>query len=469
VTFRQVGETAAARLQLLVFVGEETRCFDLPAEGAVVVGRGEGCQVRIEHASVSRRHARLQLGPKLVLEDLQSANGTVVVDRTRPRARDETEGVKLLSGGSVDVELGDPIVFGSVTAFLRREVPSRLELAELGSEATAAGPVVDDGAMREVYEQALSAARSDISVLILGETGVGKELLARAIHERSPRAGGPFLAINCGALGEALVESELFGHEKGAFTGAGNARAGLIESANGGTLLLDEAGELPLAIQTKLLRVLEDRQVLPIGARSPRPIDVRFIAATNRDLDGDVQAGRFRRDLFFRLNALSLAIPPLRERRGEIAALARLFLKSACSKLERERVPTLSQAALELLERHDFPGNVRELRNVIERAVVLSRSSQIEVKDLPRALIEVTAGSLVPAAVEAPAAPDFAGGEQATRLRSELRSLERERVLEALAACGGNQTLAAKRLGVARRTLIARLEEFGLPRPRKPS
>lgn len=460
---------AGARLQLLVFVGEEARCFDLPSHGSVTVGRGEGCEVRIEHASVSRRHARLDLSSKLVVEDLQSANGTMVVDRTQPRRGDETEGVRMLAGDAVEVELGDPIVFGSVTTFLRREVPPHFDLPELGSLSAESEQAVVGAAMREVYEQAQRAAGSDINVLILGETGVGKEILARGIHGRSPRSKGPFVAINCGALGEALVESELFGHEKGAFTGANSARSGLIEAANGGTLLLDEVGELPSAMQTKLLRVLEERRVLPVGARAARNVDVRFVAATNRDLEADVRAGRFRLDLLFRLNALSLTIPPLRERRAEIETLARSFARAASLKLARSDVPTLSAATLRRLEAYAFPGNVRELRNIIERAVVLCRAREIGPSDLPRALAEAPLEPPHGATLaNVPTAAALRGvDDDAARLRSELRSLERERVMEALDASGGNQTLAAKRLGVARRTLIARLEEFGLPRPRK--
>ena len=206
--------------------------------------------------------------------------------------------------------------------------------------------------MRALYEQASRAARSTISVLLFGETGVGKEVLARAIHAHSPRSAGPFMGINCASLSESLLESELFGSEKGAFTGAVQARAGLFEAANGGTVFLDEVGELPLATQAKLLRVLEERVVTRLGSTRPRPIDVRFVAATNRNIETEDAQGGFRRDLYFRLNGIALTIPPLRERPGEVEVFARTFLAAACRELElRERL-TLSPRVIELLRSH---------------------------------------------------------------------------------------------------------------------
>ncbi len=216
-------------------------------------------------------------------------------------------------------------------------------------------------------------AASTISVLILGETGAGKEVLAGRIHALSPRAAAPFLAINCASLSETLLESELFGHERGAFTGAVATKPGLLETADGGTVFLDEIGDLPSAIQVKLLRVLEDRRVLRVGAVKSKPIDVRFVAATNRDLEGDVRRGGFRRDLYFRLNGITLEVPPLRERRDEIARLAGVFAAETAAQLGFVGSAGIAPAAMEMLLDYVWPGNVRELRNVMERAVVLAR------------------------------------------------------------------------------------------------
>lgn len=226
--------------------------------------------------------------------------------------------------------------------------------------------------MRALYEEAARVAASPINVVVLGENGVGKELLSRAIHSFSPRKAGPFVALNCAALSESLVLSELFGYEKGAFTGALQSRAGLLESASGGTLFLDEVGELPLSMQSKLLRVIEEKKVMRVGARTEREVDVRFVAATNRDLDEEVAAGRFRQDLYFRLNGVSLTVPPLRERREEIRPLASMFLARALGSLQAPPL-SIDEATFEVLERYPFPGNVRELKNLIERGAALCR------------------------------------------------------------------------------------------------
>jgi two-component system response regulator AtoC len=257
-----------------------------------------------------------------------------------------------------------------------------------------------------------------------------------------------------------LLESELFGHEKGAFTGAVQARAGLFESAAGGTVFLDEVGELAPTTQAKLLRVLEERVVVRLGSNRTRPIDVRLLAATNRDLEAASRAGQFRSDLYFRINSLSLTIPPLRARPSEIEPLARLFLAAACRLIERVEIPTLSSPALQLLSRYPWPGNVRELRNAMERAVVLCPLATILPEHLPPAIAQqVThADAGTDAAAGSPARP---GG-----LVGELQLMERTRILEALAATGGNQSEAARRLGIARGTLIARIVEYGIPRPR---
>jgi two-component system, NtrC family, response regulator AtoC len=323
------------------------------------------------------------------------------------------------------------------------------------------GIVLADPAMRGIYQQLEPVAKSQLNVLVLGETGVGKEVFARALHELSLRQRGPFLPLNCAALSEHLLEAELFGHEKGAFTGAVQARPGLFETAHGGTVFLDEVGELPLSIQTKLLRVLEDRKILRVGGRAPREVDVRFVAATNRNLKHEVSQRTFREDLYYRLNGMTFTLPPLRERRAEIRPLCHVFASRAQVEHGKAHPVSVSERTLEQLERHPWPGNVRELKNVIERAVVLCPGQQLEPEHLPADLGEA-AGS---------ASPPPAGSEPdpSTRLRQELADIERQRVVDALEQCGGNQGLAAERLGISRRTLVYRLSAFGLTRSRKRS
>jgi transcriptional regulator with AAA-type ATPase domain len=264
-------------------------------------------------------------------------------------------------------------------------------------ERPAQETVTEAPAIRNVYALAARAAAGQINVLILGETGTGKEVLATAIHRMSRRAQGPFVCINCAAISPGLLESELFGHEKGAFTGAVQAKEGLLEGAHGGTVFLDEVGEMPLGLQAKLLRVVETREVIPVGGVKARPIDVRFLAATNRDLEEEVSKKTFRQDLYFRLNGISLTVPPLRERPGDIEPLARSFVASAVKVLDRP-APALSEEALRLLGSYCWPGNVRELRNVMERAVLLCDGSEIGAEHLPVEKMQLGApGSGAPA------------------------------------------------------------------------
>jgi transcriptional regulator with GAF, ATPase, and Fis domain len=316
-----------------------------------------------------------------------------------------------------------------------------------------------------------SVARTTSTVLIMGETGTGKELIARAIHDRSTRKDRPLVKVNCSAISAGLVESELFGHVKGAFTGALERRVGRFELADGGTIFLDEVGELPLPTQGKLLRVLEERVVVRLGSTRPRPIDVRFVAATNRDVEADSQTGRFRSDLYFRLAGISLAIPPLRERPAELQLLVERFVVAACSELDRTVPLAVSAEALDVLRRHRWPGNVRELRNVIGRAAVLCAGDTILPEHLPPSLLAPAAppptAPPLPAAAATAAPPVRAAAAGGDDLQGEIKSLERTRITEALERCGGNQSKAAELLGISRRTLVSRLSEFGLPRPRK--
>jgi DNA-binding NtrC family response regulator len=354
--------------------------------------------------------------------------------------------------------------------------------------------VVRSPMMRKLYELAERVAPGDISVLVLGDTGVGKEVLAEEVHRLSPRRDRPFLRLNCAALSESLLESELFGHERGSFTGAHQAKAGLLETAQGGSVFLDEIGELPMSMQVKLLRVLEDRQVWRVGGIKPRPIDVRFIAATNRNLEDQIEKERFRQDLYFRLNGITLSIPPLRERREEIEDLAREFINHVAKQLGRNTSPDLSPDVRDLMLRYAWPGNIRELRNAIERAVLLSGDGPILREHFPVEKMTATVstplssaplpqhaatavgnidGLTAPHGVVSTLKPPVAimpapeTGSLADRLRHQVRDLERQHILDALTRCGGNQTRAAKELGISRRTLISRLEEYNIPRPLK--
>jgi transcriptional regulator with PAS, ATPase and Fis domain len=286
------------------------------------------------------------------------------------------------------------------------------------------------------------------------------------------------VCINCAALSESLLESELFGYERGAFTGALQAKPGLFETASGGSIFLDEVGEMPLGLQAKLLRVLEQREVQRIGALRPKAFDVRFIAATNRDLEKEVAAGRFREDLYFRINGVSITIPPLRERLDELEPLAVQFVARAAEHVRRAHPPRISSQVLALMKRYAWPGNIRELRNAMERAVLLCTGDLIGLAHVPSEkwapVVAVGSRGSVPkmaVAIEEPRSTMVPALDEVTRTSLLPESFEhmseRERVVAALEACKGNQTHAAKILGVSRRTLITRIEEYGLPRPRK--
>jgi two-component system, NtrC family, response regulator AtoC len=322
----------------------------------------------------------------------------------------------------------------------------------------AADPVVCvDAGMVRVQALAERAAAGDINLLIQGETGVGKEVLARAIHAASARASRPLVSINCAAVPDSLLNAELFGYERGAFTGAVQAKPGLLETAPGGTVFLDEIGELPLPDQASFLRVIETREIWRIGSMRPRKIDVRFICATNRDLEAEVLRRGFRQDLYYRLNGMTLTIPALRERPRDLPLLARAFVTS----LARGRAPAISDAAMATLQAHGWPGNVRELRNAIERALMLCDGPTILPEHLPRPVPFAPTDASV--AFEPPAVPPPAPSAPAGDVDDE-----HARILAALAECGGNQSRAARQLGISRKVLIARLDRYGVRRPRKP-
>jgi two-component system response regulator PilR (NtrC family) len=307
-------------------------------------------------------------------------------------------------------------------------------------------------AMRRVLDVIERVASTRATVLITGESGTGKERVARAIHQRSERAAAPFLVVNCGALPENLMESELFGHEKGAFTGAHSRRQGLFRDANGGTVLLDEIGELPQSLQVKLLRTLQERSVRPVGASEEVAVDVRVLAATNRDVEADVAAGRFRQDLYYRLNVIRLNLPPLRERREDIPLLAERFLVRFAREMGKD-VAGFTPDALRAIERHAYPGNVRELENAIERAVALAGARVIGSGDLP----EQVSGRL-----GAPEEHLLTLGADGCDLDAVLNEAERRLLIAALERTGGVRKAAAKVLGVTFRSLRYRLQKHGL-------
>jgi DNA-binding NtrC family response regulator/pSer/pThr/pTyr-binding forkhead associated (FHA) protein len=314
--------------------------------------------------------------------------------------------------------------------------------------------IVESPAMRRIYALVERIADSSLSVLILGETGVGKEIVSEAIHNRSSRRNGPLVKINCASLPENLLESELFGHERGSFTGADRRKIGFFEAASGGTIFLDEIGEMQHNLQAKLLRVLERKIITRVGGTEEIPVDVRVLAATHRDVESEVRANRFREDLYFRLAGFTLAVPPLRDRPEEIIPMAETFVRQVAAELDQP-APTLTDDARTALRAHDWPGNVRELRNAIERAVVVQAGGSISADDLPDRVRD---------AGRRTRSMPLTGGI-GDHLRDQLADLEREAIVEALAQANGNQTKTAQRLGISRRALIYKLERLGLKPP----
>ncbi len=320
-----------------------------------------------------------------------------------------------------------------------RRVVSEKQLGELLGQSTA---------MRKVYDLISRVAESDATVLITGESGTGKEVVARALHQKSRRREGPFVAINCAAMPEALLESELFGHARGAFTDAKQSQQGLFVQASGGTLFLDEIGDMPLGLQPKLLRALEERKVRPVGAPAEVAFDVRVVAATNHDLESAVDEKRFREDLFYRINVIHITLPPLRARGNDILLLAQHFIETFAS-VSGKKVTGLSTAAAEKLLAYHWPGNVREVKNCIERAVALTQVEQIAVEDLPEKIRDYRQSHVIVASDDA---SDLVTMEE----------VERRYILRVLQAVAGNKTLAAQILGFDRKTLYRKLERYGV-------
>jgi two-component system, NtrC family, response regulator AtoC len=429
--------SGSAPLAVVVISRSRLVSVVLPDKPVVTFGRSPTCDVVINDDSVSRTHAVLHQNG--ILEDLGSRNGTMV------------QGRRLDRKSSAAVSPGSVFELGSVTLVLHRRASSERKIP------VPTGLVIADPAMARLYAALDVFAPSSLPVLILGATGTGKEVFAEQVHARSSRASKRFVAINCAALTPSLVDSELFGHERGAFTGAVAAKVGLFEEADGGTVFLDELAELPLETQAKLLRVLENGEVLRVGSAKPIRVDVRLLAATNANIGELLGSGRLRRDLYFRLKGFTASLPALRERRADIVPLARFFIRRVSGQ-DAKFTPEVEGALLE----HDWPGNVRELRHVIERAFTMAGGPAIGVSHLA---IEAT-----PRADEAPFSPDFSEVVRSARTSDVImdrEANERSRIEQALQLTSGNQTEAAKLLGISRRALLNKLDRFGFARPRK--
>lgn len=352
-----------------------------------------------------------------------------------------------------DVDRAVAAMRGGACDFMLKPFEPRALLEQIARYATAPsaeGIVVEDAVAREVMLLAARVARTDATVLLTGESGTGKEVFARYIHQQSARAKGPFVAINCAAIPDNLLEATLFGHEKGAFTGALTAQPGKFEQANGGTLLLDEISEMPLALQAKLLRVLQEREVERVGGKKPVALDIRVLATSNRDMAEEVREGGFREDLYYRLNVFPLRVPALRERPGDILPLARHFLALHGGRLVRPA--RLAAAAEAILAGHPWPGNVRQLENIVQRALIMAPSEVIEAEHLMfAASVPLTAAMAVPAERKAPDGVDNS---------SNMKDLERSHILDTLAAVGGSRLKAVEKLGISERTLRYKLKQY---------
>ncbi|MFL5350091.1 MAG: sigma 54-interacting transcriptional regulator [Hyalangium sp.] len=417
------------RAQLRVKRGSTEQLYPLTA-ARFTVGKGPDNAVVIADRFISTRHlevTRCELG--FHVRDLNSTNGTFL------------DGVRVLA---VELPLNHTLRVGE-TELHFEPVPAS------PGEQSLHGIVGADPAMRKLLERVRRAADSEAVVMVLGESGTGKELVARALHEYSPRAAQPFVPVNCAALSPALIESELFGHEKGAFTGADSKHKGAFEEADGGTLFLDEVGELPLELQAKLLRVLETGELKPVGASRPFHVRVRVVAATHRDLRAHARQGRFREDLYYRLSMMPLVLPPLRSRRGDIRLLAEHFVQA----LGPEEQPVkFTAAALAQLQKHSWPGNIRELRNVVCRALLMRQGPKIDARDL----------SFEDGYHHAPEdgqAPELELPEGVT-LEQMMERVERQLIENTLRRCGNHKDQAAKKLGMARSSLFERLKRWGI-------
>jgi two-component system, NtrC family, response regulator AtoC len=423
---------------LLVIDGASLQVVPLPGAGTLTIGRASRCDVVIDSGSVSRHHANLAIHTDIEIEDAGSSNGTFV------------DGSKLPPHQSVVLTPGVPFLIGAVTLMVQNRNSARHEPAR-------------SSVLTALEQSASRISLGRLAVLVVGEIGTGKERFAERIHEMSPRRTASFVRINCSAISEPALEVELFGNEP-------TNKPGALELADGGTAFLSDVDQLPQPLQHKLLRAIEDAAVRRVGATRARPIDVRYVASTAKDLMSEIDDGRFRRDLYFRLAGATFSIPPLRERRDEIQPLAEQFIAGASAPLGRSFA--FSDDAKQWLTSHDWPGNIRELRNACERAVLLATGMLIErhhlttiddpAKRPPNQRMRSSATIPPPPGIRAPSAADMP-----SQVRATVAELEKQRILEALERCAGNQTRAAELLGISRRTLINRLDEYGIARPRK--
>jgi len=491
------------RISLVVYHRDGTEVVILAPGVPLVVGRCSPSALRIPDRTLSREHARFSLaGERVIVEDLGSTNGTWVEGQRVQRA-ELAAGDEVLLGGVVACvhALGPPEEDGELSGedALRQKLAAEVSRTRRFRQPLAAlqgdEPLVAGAAMRPVLAAAARLASARIPVILQGETGSGKEVLARFLHEQGPRRGRSMVCVNCGAIPAQLVESTLFGHERGSFTGAIQQQKGIFEEASGGTVLLDEVGELPAAAQAALLRVLETGRLCRVGSSREIAVDVRVLAATHRDLEAMVEEGRFRADLYFRLGGETLWIPPLRERADEIEALALRFLREANEANGRE-VQGFRRDALAALRRYRWPGNVRELKHAVERAVVITEATHIRAVDLPPRVQAAEGGAPPGAAGEArsgrkdprgrpgtgrrdagvaPEARDggAAGvngadgadglhGEEGGAYRAQMQRYEARLILAALEEARWNQTQAARRLGMPLRTLASKIKSLGL-------
>lgn len=461
---------------LLISIHGLVQTISLADYGKLTVGRDAENDIVLNDDFASRRHAIIHCGEPPMIEDLSSRNGTSLGGR------------RLIPGVPLAMEDGASLQMARSIVFVQRSAPGAQTSSSHHSVQSSvpqlpAGVVLRDASMIEVYRLLGTVAPSMLPILILGETGVGKELVLETVHLASRRKG-PLVRINCATLTGTMIESELFGYERGAFTGAFQSKIGLIEAADGGTLFLDEIGELPFSFQAKLLRVLEQREVLRIGATKPRIVDVRFVAATNQDLRKGIAEGSFRADLYHRLNGAILSIPPLRRRSNDVVPLAEHFVNDFATKMNRPP-PPFSAEAIELLRQYSWPGNVRELRNTVERATLLSFGSTIETRALSLDAVGIEPVTSVSNMKDAAShMKDAAGYDEITKVshsnlstddgaedQSKSRLMtdvgERTKILNALRQTAGNQLRAAQLLGISRRTLSNRLDTLGIDRPRK--
>ena len=439
-----VDDEANARAALSEILHDEGYATETAADGFKALGKLE------------------EFSPDVILTDLKmpGLDGIAFMEKARAAAPGSvfvvmtafgtiSSAVNAVKKGA-DNYLTKPLEFEALSAVVERAMEKARLLQEARAlrdrlrERNAFGLIIsDDPKMQEILELVAQVGPSRASVLVTGESGTGKELIAESIHAASPRAQKPFVRLNCAALAESLLESELFGHERGAFTGAVGRRDGRFKQADGGTLFLDEIGEIPQGVQVKLLRFLQERTFERVGGNETLKVDVRVICATNRDLREEIKKGTFREDLFYRLNVVTIELPPLRERRGDIPALASFFLRRYAVENGRT-IEGISDEALTRLSAYAWPGNVRELENVIERAVVLCDGAQIEARHLPPSLVPHTAREGV---------PPVPG--------STIADLERYAILKTLEACGGSTSKAAMLLGVSTRKIQYKLHEYG--------